>query len=159
MYINNKDKYEDIKSTGWTFTVVGGIGLIAVVLMDLGVFSFQMQSHLKIIFTVVMGGLFLFFLFIGIKSFLSLKRVREEAGKQEDTENEVIAWFLSNHAEQIRQYRSPDMDEGNEDSLYFPRAEKMTELISAEYKNLSADEIDHLVERLYSELFQATDNI
>ena len=45
MYINNKDKYEDTKSTGWTFVLVGGIGLLGVILMDLGVFPFQMQNH------------------------------------------------------------------------------------------------------------------
>lgn len=159
MYISNKDKYEDTKSTGWTFTVVGGIGLIAVILMDLSVFPFQMQSHMKIIFTIVMGGLFLFFLLIGIKSFLSLKQIQADAKKQEDTENEVISWFLSNHSKEIKEYRFADTDESDEDTLYFPRAEKMAELISAEYKNLSADEIDHLVERLYPELFQTTDNI
>ncbi len=159
MYINNKDKYEDIKSTGWTFTVVGGIGLIAVILMDLGVFSFQMQNYMKIIFTIVMGGLFLLFLWIGIKSFLSLKQIQTDAKKQEETENDVISWFLSNHSEEMKNYHSADMDENDEDMLYFPRAEKMTELISEEYKNLSADEIDHLVERLYPELFQTTDNI
>lgn len=159
MYINNKDKYEDIKSTGWTFTVIGGIGLIGVILMDLGVFSFQMQNYMKIIFTIVMGGLFLFFLLIGIKSFLSLKQIQTDAKKQEETENDVISWFLSNHSEEIKNYHFADMDENDENMLYFPRAEKMAELISAEYKNLSADEIDHLVERLYPELFQTTDNI
>ena len=159
MYINNKDKYEDTKSTGWTFVLVGGIGLLGVILMDLGVFPFQMQSYMKIIFSIVMGALFLIFLAIGIKSFLSLKQIKTDAKDQEETENEVVSWFLSHYAEEMKAYHTPDMNEEDSDTLYYPRAEKMEELITTEYKNLSADELDHLVERLYSEIFQTTDNI
>ncbi|MGN0426366.1 MAG: hypothetical protein ACI4F0_01075 [Agathobacter sp.] len=159
MYINNKDKYEDTKSTGWTFVLVGGIGLLGVILMDLGVFPFQMQSYMKIIFSIVMGALFLIFLAIGIKSFLSLKQIKTDAKDQEETENEVVSWFLSHYAEEMKVYHTPDMNEEDSDTLYYPRAEKMEKLITAEYKNLSADELDHLVERLYSEIFQTTDNI
>ncbi len=159
MYINNKDKYEDTKSTGWTFVLVGGIGLLGVILMDLGVFPFQMQSYMKIIFSIVMGALFLIFLAIGIKSFLSLKQIKTDAKDQEEAENEVVSWFLSHYAEEMKSYHTPDMNEADSDTLYYPRAEKMEELITAEYKNLSADEVDHLVERLYSEIFQTTDNI
>ena len=153
MYINNKDKYEDMKSTGWTFVLVGGIGLLAVILMDLGIFPFQMQNYMKIIFSIVMGALFLIFLAIGIKSFLSLKQIKTDAKNQEERETEIVSWFLSHYSEEMKTYHTPDMKEDDFDTLYYPRADKIEELIAAEYKNLSADEMDHLVERLYSEIF------
>lgn len=153
MYISNREKYEDTKSTGWTFTLVGGIGLIAVILMDIGVLPFQIADYMKIIFTVVMGGLFLIFLIIGIKSFLSLKQISQDADSQEEKSDEIVKWFHQEYADYIKNYKSEDMDMNNIDSLYFPRAEKISQLICLEYKNLSTDELDHLVERLYSEIF------
>ncbi len=154
MYVDHRSKLEDTKSTGYSFTLVGGAGLLLLVLIDTNVISLSIQPYMKIILSVVMGILFLIFLAIGIHSFLSLGRIRREAGEQENEEKEFSEWFLENHKKEIIAYRTADMDENAPDTLYYPRYEKMNELLSDKYPDLSDDSRDHLIESLYEKIFR-----
>ena len=153
MYQNNRSKYEDAKSTGISFTLVGGVGIILLILVDTGILPIPLQDYMKIIMSVVMGALFLIFFIIGIQAILSLKQIRQEAGQQESLETEITEWFLSNHKEELLSYRTDDMDDAEPDSLYYPRYDRIDSLIAAQYPALSDEDREHLAEELYAAIF------
>lgn len=153
MYIDNRHKFEDTKSTGYTFTLVGGVGILLLVLIDANVISLSIQPYMKTILSIVMGILFLVFLVIGIRSFLSLKQIEQAAGRQETAEKEIAEWFLKNYKEELLSYWTADMDESSPDTLYFPRYEKMNGILSKQYPKLNDDEKEHIIEILYESIF------
>ena len=85
IYINEKERYNDVKSTGYSFTIISVIGFILLILMWTNTLPINIDITNKIMTSVVMGILFTIFLIIGIKSFLSLKKIQESADNQEKT--------------------------------------------------------------------------
>ena len=96
IYINEKERYNDVKSTGYSFTIISVIGFILLILMWTNTLPINIDITNKIMTSVVMGILFTIFLIIGIKSFLSLKKIQESADNQEKTNSNIITWFFDN---------------------------------------------------------------
>ena len=153
MYKDAKSRVEDVKSTAWSFAVVGVLGLVFLILLDLDVLPFHLMTHMKILMSVVMGLVFSIFLVIGIVSFFSLKKVAQNADSPANREKEIMEWFLQNYAEALRNYRTADMDPSEPESLYYPRYEKMCELIREQFGPLPSDFREHIVEALYEQIF------
>ena len=74
IYVDQNTRLEDMKSTSWSFCIVGIAGILLLILLWMGVLPFQIVQDTKIILTVVMGILFAFFLFVGIHAFASLNQ-------------------------------------------------------------------------------------
>ena len=69
VYHDNKSKAEDFKSSAYTLLIVGILGIVAIVLIELGIIPFKMAAPGKYITYGVMGALFLIFIIMGISSF------------------------------------------------------------------------------------------
>ena len=150
IYVDQKTKLADMKSTAWSFLVIGVLGLILLVLLWLGVLPVSLVPETKVILTVVMGALFLFFTGTGIQSFCSLKKLKAAAEEETDTYSKITAWFLLNHAEQVKAY---EFEEKRPELLYFPRYQMITTIISSEYPDLPEEFLDHIAEDLYAKIF------
>ena len=152
MYTNKKNLYDETKSTAWSFTLISvlGFGLIGLLWFD--VLPFRLASHMKIIFSVVMGIVFAIFLIIGIRSFLSLGRIGQEAASQEERQTDVRTYFMEHFREKILAFEPEETDIQSAD-LYFLRIEQMRKWLTDAYPSLSEEEAENLLEELYNEIF------
>jgi hypothetical protein len=155
MYIDPETRVDDNRSTAWSFTLVSILGIILLILLDLDILPVSIADFQKIILSVVMGILFLIFLGIGIHSFLTMKQLRTFASKETSLDKEITEWFLKEYAEYMRGYSAEDCvnEDMDAEELYYPRYNRMSELILAEYPAISEEFKDHIIEELYSDLF------
>jgi hypothetical protein len=100
-----------------------------------------------------MGIMFLIFLLIGIRSFLSLRKLSAAAKSENSLEAEIKEWFLGEYTESMKNFSAEETPDETDEEIYYPRYRKMSELILAKYPGLSEDFLDHVIEELYSELF------
>lgn len=150
-YVSKKLKTEDIKSTAYTFTLVGIAGIIIVILFAAGILPLHTAAYMKAIIGFVMGALFIIFLIIGIRSFQQIKTVTAEADKEETILSEALEWFRANF-DQAAIDAELDTNEA-EETLYFTRYEKMHALFLSKYPDIDDALLDYMIEILYSEIF------
>lgn len=150
-YISKKTKTEDMKSTAYTFTLVGGLGLVFLALFALGILPVQVAGYMRVMICVVMGALFVIFLAVGIWSFRQLNPLASAAKDEENLFAEITAWFQ-------KSYTLDTLDAGldldlPEEQLYFMRYERMRSFISGRYPQLEEAFLDHIIETLYADFF------
>lgn len=153
MYVDPNVKAEDNRSTAWSFTIVGGIGFIFLILLELDILPIHIYGSQKILIEVVMGIMFLTFFSIGIRSFLSVKKLNAQAQNETSLEKEITDWFLENYTEYMISYTDEDMDESNPETYFYPRNDKICELIHNQYPSISDEFKEHIAEQLYITIF------
>ena len=97
----------------------------------------------KIMTSVVMGILFTIFLIIGIKSFLSLKKIQESADNQEKTNSNIITWFFDNI--------DAAFDTASEEN-YFETYNTISEILTSQFPTLREEELDYITEAIISKI-------
>ena len=143
IYINEKERYNDVKSTGYSFTIISVIGFILLILMWTNTLPINIAITHKIMTSVVMGILFTIFLIIGIKSFLSLKKIQESADNQEKTNSNIITWFFDNI--------DTAFDTASEEN-YFETYNTISEILTSQFPTLSEEELDYITEAIISKI-------
>lgn len=151
VYVSNAAKKEDMKSTAYTFTFVGILGIVFLILFACGVLPVHIADYTKIMLCVVMGVMFVIFLFIGIRSFGQLSNLQDAAEKEASQSSEITEWFCNT-------YTAASIDASlntsqPEEMLYFARYEAMKKLLLDQYPTLEEAFLDHMIETLYTELF------
>lgn len=150
-YVSKKTKTEDLKSTAYTFTLVGSVGIILLILFGIGVIPLHTSGYMKIMLCIVMGIMLGIFLIIGIRSFLQVKELSAQADLEELKLKEITEWFRSSYtAMDINGHIALNQ---SEEQLYFSRYEVMNQLIAEKYPQLEESFADHIIELLYTELF------
>lgn len=81
-YRSKASQTEDMKSTAYTFTGVGIIGLVLLVLFFCGVLPIHITGAARILTGLVMGIMFVIFLWIGIRSFGQIKQLKDATATQ-----------------------------------------------------------------------------
>lgn len=99
--MNTTSKYEDTKSTAYCFTLVGIIGIIAIILLDIGVIPLNISDTNKITISIAMGLTFAIFIFIGIKSFLELKSIAIKEKRETNMEEEIFSYVIDGFKEEL----------------------------------------------------------
>lgn len=143
IYINEKERYNDVKSTGYSFTIISVIGFILLILMWTNTLPINIDITNKIMTSVVMGILFTIFLIIGIKSFLSLKKIQESADNQEKTNSNIITWFFDNI--------DTAFDTSSEEN-YFETYNTISDILTSQFPTLSEEELDYITEAIISKI-------
>lgn len=143
IYINEKERYNDVKSTGYSFTIISVIGFILLILMWTNTLPINIDITNKIMTSVVMGILFTIFLIVGIKSFLSLKKIQESADNQEKTNSNIITWFFDNI--------DTAFDTSSEEN-YFETYNTISEILTSQFPTLSEEELDYITEAIISKI-------
>lgn len=150
-YVSQRTKSEDMKSTAYTFTLIGGAGLILLVLFVAGVLPIHTASYMKVMICIVMGAMFFIFLLVGIHAFRQIKKLGDAADTEEALCAEIMAWFPGAYtADAIDAQHSA---EDQEEMLYFARYGVMRQLIEKRYPELEESFLDYIIELLYAELF------
>lgn len=150
-YVSKASKAADMKSTAYTFTLVGIGGLILLVLLAAGILPVSLAASAKTMIYIVMGAMFLVFSGVGIHSFAKIRGLEAASAAEEQLLSTTISWFLST-------YGASDIDAGldtdqPEETLYFARYEVMKRFLTAHNPNIEPSVLDHMIETLYSAIF------
>jgi len=156
VYQNNAAKAEDNKSSAFTLLLVGGVGITIIILCMTGVISLNLSTTSKYMVYGVMGALFILFLVMGIVSLRSSKIFAQKAQKEDNLTEEITKWCLTDlNVEMIDEMiLNEDGDEDtSEEMKYFKRTEKMRKLINEKFLNLDEAYLEHILDDIYSEMF------
>ena len=152
-YTKLSDKYEDVKSSAYTLLIVGVVGGIAILLEAFGIFTFPISPQTKWLFYTVMGGIFIAFIISGIFSMMHAQQLKIDAGKEDETIDEIINWFRENHT---KESIDSEIDtDTQEELLYFNRAEYIKNVIMHQFETADEALIDSLIENIYTELYES----
>ena len=145
-YIEPQKRYEDHKSTGILFLVIGTIGTIATLLCWIGIIKLPLYGfQLGII-------LAMFLAFIGF-GFWSMKRA-SEVFKTIDSENDHIADMRKWIEENRDSFCVSDITDLADSELYFQREQDIHDAISNQFPDLEESLLDIFVEETYQALFE-----
>lgn len=152
-YVEKSTKYEDMKATAYSFLLVGAAGIVLLALSYAGIIPLQFAAYMKSIMGIVMGGMFLLFFIIGIRSYLQLGGLKAQV--QEESQDIAAAkdWFFSNYSAKAVDV-STELDE--EDGLqqkYFKRSLFMKQKLQGQFPDYGDPFLDYLTEQFYEELF------
>lgn len=152
-YQEAEQRAEEYKSGADTLFIVGIVGMIALVLLNLGIIPISLTFFSKMLVTFVMGVMFVIFIAMGIASGRSYHNLKEQAGTEKNLKAE-----LQNY---LREQISPDAfdadltdDKPVDEILYFRRIEKMKDLLREKDSSLDSAFVDYIIEETYSEIFE-----
>lgn len=129
LYLDGADKVKDYRSTGYCFTAVGLLGMVAVAAaIVLGYLNLGITSG-------AMFVMFLIFFLIGVKSFMSVKTMAKEVEQSDSLMDTITAWCQENlNKEDIDAMIDVEMD--SSEMLYFERFNCIKKLINDKFMNL-----------------------
>lgn len=154
VYQDKKSKAEDFKSSAYTLIIVGAIGIIALVLLELGVFPFSLAAPGKYITYGVMGTMFLIFIIMGFSSFHSSKKYADEAKTEDDLTSRIKSWTLENVTKESIIKKAALPEQMPDEVKYFKYFELLKNAIKAQFGDMDASYLESLCEELYSEIFE-----
>lgn len=147
-YTEKKHVLEEVTSSAYVFLIVGILGILGLILIWLDVVKLQLTFYTKGTSTVVMGTLFIVFIFVGLKSIFSIKTLQQESSLEQTRTEEITQWVLTHYT--LEQLDSMlDLNELSMEQLFFIRTEKIAELIRQEFDLLEENYLDFLVEKIY----------
>lgn len=144
---------EEYKSGADSLLIVGVIGIIALVLLHLGVIPLSLPPFTKWMITGVMGFLFVVFVFMGIASRKSYANLKAQAGSDHDIKEKVINYLKENvKPEEFDADLTAD-DPGME-ILYFRRMEKLKAMVYAYSEGIDVSFTEYILEEVYPDIFE-----
>lgn len=145
-YIEPQKRYEDHKSTGFLFLVIGIIGAAVTVLCWMDILTFPLNSfQLGIL-------LAMFIAFIGFGVW-SLKRASEVA-KTITSENDQVAKMRKWIEENRESFCVSDTPGLSGSEIYFQREQDIHDAIIAQFPEIDESLLDIFVEETYQALFE-----
>ncbi len=145
-YIEPQKRYEDHKSTGILFLVIGFIGTIITVLCWMRIIKFPLNSFQLLIL------LAMFVAFMGFGAF-SLKRASEVFQTIESENNQVAnmrKWIEENR----ENFCVSDTAGLSGSEIYFQREQDIHDAILVQYPEIEESLLDIFVEETYQALFE-----
>lgn len=160
VYQDNAARAEDNKSSAFTLLLVGGVGIVVIALCITDVISLNLSETSKYMVYGVMGALFILFLVMGVVSMRSSKIFAQKAQTDDNLTEEITKWCLTDLNKEIIDQMILEEDgeeETSEEMKYFKRTEKMRNLINEKFLNLDEAYLEHILDDIYSEIFEKED--
>ena len=147
VYVKKKDKYADLKFSGYSFI---GFGVLGVCILLLNIFD---VIHLFNTYSmIVMAAVFVAFFCIGIASLVRAKNTRT-AVDVEDEFTEQLKFWSSEHLtdDVIDEW----YDENREDQEnYFEITEKLLNMLKTEFPNINPAYLEEIADERYSDYLE-----
>lgn len=163
IYRNSAERAEDNKSSAWTLLTVGILGIVALILIMVGVIPVYFYGITKYMVYGVMFALFILFIVMGLVSLRNSKIFAKKAESESSLSDTMKEWCLTNiKADELDAVLfSAEADgeqiEGEDISgevKYFKRSEEIKRLISDKFINLDEGFLEDFVDHIYEELFE-----
>ncbi len=153
-YQNKKERAEEVKSSAYTLTMVGILGIIFLILLELDYIPLNFSLFTKHMMTVVMGILFLLFTIMGLHAFLSLKKIKEQGLEESNLIQTMKQWCNLNLSKDlIDKEIFKDEEEYQNEIKYFMRSEEMKKRICKQFLNLEDGFLDKFIEEIYMDIY------
>lgn len=156
-YEDKGAKAEEYKSSAVALIAVGALGLVALVLFWMGVLPFRMYGMGKIMFTGVMGFMFLVFLIMGFNAIKMYKTYVGVAGKENTLIDDINAFLEENLKKEQVDATLHISDDGADDAaqarLYFTRVEFIKRQLFEAFPDLDMPLADKMADDWYSKQY------
>ncbi len=146
------EKAKDLKSSGYTLVLVGGIGLIAMILVLTGVIPLEVSGAFGIVTKIVMTFLFTLFFVLGVRALLRSKTVAQDAIRETGKRAEIKKWFTETYDAASVDSELEGEIEGSD--IYFERTDIIRKKISERFMDVEESLMSQLIEELYTEYFE-----
>ncbi len=157
-YEDKGAKAEEYKSSAIALIAVGSLGLVALVLFWMGVLPFRMYGMGKIMFTGVMGFMFLVFFIMGFNSIKMYKTYVGVASKENSLIDDINAFLEANlQKEQVDTTlhisEAAAADDAAQARLYFTRIEFIKRQLFEAFPDLDMPLADKMADDWYSKQY------
>lgn len=148
MYVKKADEYKDLIGTGYTFVILSVLGLVYLVLCQVGVIPISYN----ILALIVLTAMFLLFIIIGISSFVKAKSIKGLIGSEEEESKEISEWLKQNASKE--RLEAMRQEEESEEEYYLNVTEWLKEELKEEYPEAESSYLELLIEEYYTEIFE-----
>lgn len=153
-YMNNAQKAEDNRSSGWVLLIIGCIGLVVIILGFLGLLPLPINGFSRKMSMGVLGALCILFVVMGIVSLKKSKEFAAQAQKEGDRESLIIDWFKANNvAENIDNTIRNAVGELSEEEVYFQRESLIKQILYKQFPDIGMEFLDHMADEVYEAIF------
>ena len=146
-YVFKADRYRDLAGTVWIFLFFGVVGLGFVLLNVAGLLT-VLNGWIP---NIIMGALFIFFLYVAISTNHKAKTIRAEIEAENTLTEEIDAWLKENITKDF--LNSLHDDNFSEELNYIKMTEAIKELLIQRFGNQNLSYLDRLVEEYYNNNF------
>lgn len=151
-YVDAGKKLEDAASTAWSFTFLGIMGVVALILIWAGIFPLDISYGTLMFGTLIMGILFLIFIFVGIRAFFDKKKLRSIKAEEDANICQIRQWFQEYYSADAIS-NGMDEDDLSIDELYFLRSENISRLLTEQFPELEESFAEYMLENIYQMYF------
>lgn len=151
VYVEANVRAGEYKLGAVALLIVGCIGIIVILLMNLGIIPF-LPAVSKTLMNIVMGGLFIVFIVMGISSIGSYKKMLELAEKEGKLKKDIEDFFSQNVTpEELSNY---DLSKLTKEELCLKQYEQIGNIINANFEGIEPDFLDYITEKIYVNMFE-----
>ena len=150
-YVDPMDRAENYKSGAVVLFLVGIIGVIALVLMDLKVIPINFFGSSNYLVNIVMGALFAIFIAMGVNSMINYNKLKTKASMDDELRQRIYSWIDNELDKSILDENVSEED--NEEIKYFNRTQVLSDELSRRFDDLSDDFRDYSIEDLYDRIY------
>ena len=146
-YVSAASRYEDYRSSGITFTLLGGLGVIFAVLNFMGVVTLFGATFSSLVLFVMFGA----FLALGVFSFVKANKLKEGAELENKTVEEAKVWMEKNFTKDMLGEGSSETEEEvtSEELLYMERLDGLVKRLLEAFPDLKHSLAEQLVEEFF----------
>ncbi|MCR4651797.1 MAG: hypothetical protein K5662_08605 [Lachnospiraceae bacterium] len=146
----------EYKSGAWSLILVGVAGIVLLVLMNLGKLPFLSIGSSKILLNIVMGFLFLVFIYSGISSYRTAARLKVKQKSDDEVRDRIMEWAeaLAIDPSDVVTADKADDDDG---AVYFARMDLLRKKLEEAFTDLDKDFEEYILEDVYSKVFDNED--
>ncbi len=153
-YVDKKQKIEDCKSSGFVLTLVGGVGLVALVLLYLGIIPGFSGLKSNYMFMGVMLIMFIVFIIAGIVSFAQIKTIILEAEADDNLISRVNQFFDEYLTVEKLAKEVVCSKKDTEEEMYFKRTEYMTRVLLQKFPEMNESLREKIIDDKYGEMYE-----
>ena len=151
---NNRERYEDYKSTGFLFIPFGIIGIAYTLLDYFDIIKFTNFVTNLFQFCVI-TIMFVIFIAIGVSSLITANKLKASADEQDDIISKVNAYIKDNLTDDYikRCADNNGLTDTNDADSYYVVVESFTNDLKNEFADVDEDLLSELTGNYYNENF------
>lgn len=143
VYVKKKDKYADLRFSGFSFI---GFGILGVIILLLNVF--HVINLFNTYSLIVMGVVFLVFFIIGFATLHRASMVKESVTVEDEFTGQLEQWIKDHLGDEVIDEWYDETKEDQEN--YFEIQGKLCRMIREEFPNIHPSYIEELAEERYN---------
>lgn len=145
-YVSKAEKSSDYRSSGFTFTIFGVVGIIVMILHWAGVFQYFSTMS-----AIIVSIMFVAFLVIGIDCFRRAAKAKAESVEEERFVKELTGWLEQNLT--FDELTNTDRQDMTEEANFLNRISEMKTVIKRQFGDLDPGFLDQFTEDYYDNHF------